>query len=229
MRKFGWAKKSEWVTFAVAAVISLVVAAGIYAGVRYGTSGGNGATAGGTANGGDQPGTGSSTKLAAWSSMWGSGKLLIPSIGTDAPVTPEGATGPNGGALTIPADIHEVGWWDGVWQSPDQLVHEKVAQPGQPGVALIAGHIDSAVQGEGALYKLQQVKPGASITVIGQKGTTTRWKVTKLQVVLKSALPRGLFVDSGPAQLAVVSCGGPFDAATGHYLDNVIAWAVPAK
>jgi hypothetical protein len=166
--------------------------------------------------------------------MWNSGKLIIPSIGTDAPVYPEGATGPGGGALTIPEDIHDVGWWDGVWQSSgtgssNTVVHEKVAQPGQSGVALIAGHIDSAVQGDGALYRLQQIKPGASITVIGQGNSVTKWTVTRLQIVLKTNLPRDLYVDTGPAQLAVVSCGGPFDAATGHYLDNVIAWAVPAK
>lgn len=231
MRKLGWAR-SEWITFAVAAVISLAVAAGIFAVVRHGvigSAGAGGGTAGAAGSGQPGSGPGSATRLASWSSMWSSGRLIIPSIGTDAPVLPEGATGPDGGALTIPDDIRDVGWWDGVWQSPDGVVHEKVAQPGQPGVALIAGHIDSAVQGEGALYRLQQVKPGASITVIGQGDTVTKWTVTRVQVVLKSDLPRGLFVDTGPAQLAVVSCGGPFDAATGHYLDNVIAWAVPAK
>jgi hypothetical protein len=226
--KLRWAK-SEWITFVVAAVISLAVAGGIFAVVRHGTGGGNGTSAAGAGSGQPGGGSGATTRLASWSSMWNSGRLSIPSIGTDAPVFPEGATGPDGGALTIPDDIHDVGWWDGVWQSPNGAVHEKVAQPGQPGVALIAGHIDSAVQGDGALYRLQQVKPGASITVTGQGNSVTKWTVTRLQVVLKSDLPSDLFVDSGPARLAVVSCGGPFDAATGHYLDNVIAWAVPAK
>lgn len=229
--KLGWAR-SEWITFVVAAVISLAAAGVVFAVVRHGGNGSGGAgDSGSSAAGSSQSGSGSgsTTRLASWSSMWNSGRLLIPSIGTDAPVSPEGATGPDGGSLTIPDDIHDVGWWDGVWQSPNGEVREKVAQPGQPGVALIAGHIDSAVQGEGALYRLQQVKPGASITVIGQRDTVTKWKVTRIQVVLKSDLPRTLFVDTGPAQLAVVSCGGPFDAATGHYLDNVIAWAVPAN
>jgi hypothetical protein len=30
------------------------------------------------------------------------------------------------------------------------------------------------------------------------------------------------------ARLVVVSCGGPFDASTGHYLDNIVAYAVPS-
>lgn len=155
-------------------------------------------------------------------------QLVIPSIGTDAPIIPEGATGPNGGALSIPSDVKQVGWWDGVWNSPNGVVNEVVPRPGQPGVAIIAGHIDSASQGPGALYKLSQIKNGASITVYGPDGTPTHWNVSNVQTVLKAALPPNLFVNTGPAQLAVVSCGGPFNSATGHYEDNIIAWATPA-
>jgi hypothetical protein len=35
-------------------------------------------------------------------------------------------------------------------------------------------------------------------------------------------------VTTGPPKLALVTCGGPFVSATGHYLDNVIVWATPA-
>jgi hypothetical protein len=138
-----------------------------------------------------------------------------------------GASGRDGGALSVPSSVQVVGWWDGIWQSPNGTVREKVAQPGQPGVALLAGHIDSAAGGPGALYRLQQIKPGSAITVVGQGHKVTRWKVTRLQIVNKDALPAALFVNSGSPQLAVVSCGGPFDSSTGHYVDNAIAWAVP--
>lgn len=158
-----------------------------------------------------------------------SSRLVIPSLGVNAPVVPAGASGPDGGALDVPANVHVIGWWDGRWKSPDGLVRERVAKPGDAGVALLAGHIDSAAQGHGALYKLQQVKTGAGITVYGDQGAVTRWTVTRLQVVPKDALPRALFESSGPARLAIVSCGGPFDSAAGHYTDNVIAWAAPAQ
>ncbi|HEY1700283.1 MAG TPA: class F sortase [Trebonia sp.] len=154
-------------------------------------------------------------------------RLIISSIGADAPVVNVGASGPDGGALSVPSSVQVVGWWDGIWQSPNGTVREKVAQPGQPGVALLAGHIDSAAAGPGALYRLQQIKTGAAITVVAQGRKVTRWKVTRLQIVNKDALPAALFVNSGSPQLAVVSCGGPFDSSTGHYVDNAIAWAVP--
>lgn len=155
--------------------------------------------------------------------------LIIPSIGTTAPVVAVGAAGPDGGALDVPSRIDEVGWWDGIWESPEGVIREKVARPGQPGVALLAGHIDSAVQGEGALYRLQQVKQGADVTVTDSRGRAAHWRVTRLQVVPKTALPAALFVNHGPPRLAIVSCGGPFNSATGHYVDNVIAWAVPVR
>ena len=155
-------------------------------------------------------------------------RVVIPSIGTDARVVPVGAAGAGGGALSIPRSVGEVGWWNGVYTSPSGTVREKVAAPGQPGVAILAGHVDSAVEGPGALYRLDRLKPGATVTVIAGHGQATRWKVTRVQTVLKSQLPRALFVNEGRPRLALVSCGGPFDSGTGHYLDNIIAWASPA-
>lgn len=155
-------------------------------------------------------------------------RVVIPSIGTDARVIPVGAAGPGGGALSIPQSVNEVGWWNGVYTSSSGTVREKVPAPGQPGVALLAGHVDSSVEGPGALYHLDRLKPGATVTVIVGHGKATHWKVTRIQTVLKSELPAALFVNQGKPRLALVSCGGPFDSATGHYLDNIIAWGAPA-
>jgi hypothetical protein len=30
-------------------------------------------------------------------------------------------------------------------------------------------------------------------------------------------------------RLVILTCGGPFDAATGHYLDNIVAYALPVQ
>jgi hypothetical protein len=153
-------------------------------------------------------------------------RVIVPSIGTNAPVIPVGATAAGGGTLSVPSSVHVVGWWDGLLSSSTgPSVQEKVASPGQSGVALLAGHIDSAFQGKGVFSKLQQIKPGAEITVIDAKQKVTHWKVTRVQTMFKTDLPPALFASTGAPQLALVSCGGPFDDGTGHYLDNVIAWA----
>jgi hypothetical protein len=215
-------KRNDWI-FTVVIVAVFAVAGGVFLNWVHGFNSQSSSAA-------SQPGTAAAgAGSGGGSGQSGTNLLVIPSIGANAPIVPEGASGPDGGALDVPSSVHVVGWWDGLWQAPNGTVQEKVAKPGQQGVALLAGHIDSAVQGHGALYRLQALKAGAPVTVYGtSRGAVTHWKVTRIQVVLKSALPAALFVNHGPPQLAVVSCGGPFDSATGHYEDNVIAWAVPA-
>jgi hypothetical protein len=219
----GWLRKKPGYGFLAGAIVAVAAVAVGVLGLLHLIGGSAAIPAGAPAA---APGP-HSAGAPAPSQRLGPNLLVIPSIGTTAPVVAVGAAGPDGGALDVPSRIDEVGWWDGTWQSPEGVTREKVAKPGQPGVALLAGHIDSAVQGEGALYRLQQVKQGADITVTDDHSRATHWRVTWLQVVPKTELPAALFVNHGPPRLAVVSCGGPFDTATGHYVDNVIAWAVP--
>jgi hypothetical protein len=41
-------------------------------------------------------------------------------------------------------------------------------------------------------------------------------------------MPIGVYSLRGAGRLVLVTCGGPFDAMTGHYPDNVVVTAVPA-
>ena len=158
----------------------------------------------------------------------GSGSLLvIPALRVRAPVIPTGAVGaPETASLTIPADVDTVGWWDGNVHDGDRTIQEDAPAPGQPGVAVIAGHVDSAAAGPGALYHLADLKVGDIIEISDSAGHLSSWTVDAApQNALKSELPPALWVTTGPPKLALVTCGGPFDPATGHYQDNVIAWA----
>ena len=70
--------------------------------------------------------------------------------------------------MTIPADIHTVGWYDGIDSSWRPATTSASAPwPGQPGVSLLAGHVDWAGEGPGALYYIGQLGPGDPIEVIG--------------------------------------------------------------
>ena len=121
------------------------------------------------------------------------------------------------GQLAVPTDIHRTGWWkDG-------------AAPGDSaGTVLIAGHVDSAAAGAGAFYPLKSAQAGATVTITTSDGHSFRYRVTRMQIVLKANLPIGIFTRSGAARLVLVTCGGPFDYRTGHYIDNVIVYASPA-
>jgi hypothetical protein len=156
--------------------------------------------------------------------------LVIPALGVAAPLVAVGASGPPGAAsLTVPSNIGEVGWWDGTVTDRTKTVQEPVPRPGQSGVAIIAGHVDSEAAGPGALYDLQYLRVGDTVQVVGSDGHDSAWTVsTTPETNPKTALPASLFVTTGRPRLALVTCGGPFDSATGHYVDNLIVWAVPS-
>lgn len=141
-------------------------------------------------------------------------RLRIPAIGVNAPVIPVGVE--PGGWLAIPADPAVIGWWaGGGW-------------PGQrAGAVIVTGHIDSASRGPGALLRLQDARPGESVTVTAG-GHAYRYRIVALRAYAKTDLPVAtVFGQHVTARLVIISCGGQFDPATGHYQDNIVAYAVP--
>lgn len=141
-------------------------------------------------------------------------RLKIPLIGVDAQVIPVGVAA--GGALGIPASPSVVGWWAGG------------GAPGQPsGATVLVGHVDSAASGPGALFRLRDIRPGAAVSVIAGR-QAWRYVVRAVRAYAKAALPAAaVFGQQVTPRLVIITCGGPFDAAAGHYLDNIVAWAVP--
>jgi hypothetical protein len=141
--------------------------------------------------------------------------VRLDSTGIAAPASPVGIDVAKG-VLGVAPNIHRTGWWaDG-------------AQPGdRTGAVLIAGHVDSAKGGAGAFFHLREAQPGAHIEVATAGGRTFTYKVVSVRSYLKAALPTDVWSRHGPARLVLVTCGGPFDHATGHYRDNIVLTAVP--
>jgi LPXTG-site transpeptidase (sortase) family protein len=140
--------------------------------------------------------------------------LIIPAIGVRAAIVPEGIDNTPGdvGNLSAPSTAGQVGWWDG---GP---------APGQGGVAVITGHRVN----DWAFWRLPELQTGDTIAVIGTNGQTTNWTVSSIQQQLKAELPSSVWTVGGPPMLALVTCGGTFNSAIGHYNDNVVVWATPA-
>jgi LPXTG-site transpeptidase (sortase) family protein len=144
----------------------------------------------------------------------GPSRVKLVRLGVDAAVSAIGID-LKSGALGIPENIKRVGWWrDG-------------AEPGATtGTVLLAGHVDSADKGAGAFYALKSARRGDIVTL--QAGSKTlRYRVTTTRRVTKAALPTSIYTRTGAAKLVLVTCGGPFDARSGHYRDNVIVTATP--
>ncbi|MBK1787223.1 class F sortase [Prauserella cavernicola] len=154
----------------------------------------------------------------------GGARLTIPSLGVNAPISTATATD---GVLDVPSDVRTIGWYSGTSRLSDPATSPA---PGQPGVALLAGHVSWIGQGEGAFHDLAALRPGDRVEVHGDNGVTTHWTVAARPTVTpKDRLPAELFGNSGPARVALVTCGGRYERATGDYRDNVIVWAEPAQ
>lgn len=143
-------------------------------------------------------------------------RVRLSRVGIDAPVAPVGID-VRAGVLGVPADIARTGWWsDGM-------------PPGaSAGAVLIAGHVDSAQAGPGAFYSLHRSQRGDEVLVATADGRVIAYRVDSVRYVLRKALPTSVFSRTGSPRLVLVTCGGPFDRATGHYRDNVVVTASPA-
>jgi hypothetical protein len=143
-------------------------------------------------------------------------RLHAPSIGVDAPVVPVGVVAETS-EMELPPDIATVGWY-----------RPGVAPGSAEGSAVLAGHVDSRVAGAGVFFRLERLQPGDPVSVTLADGTELRYEVVGRRRYAKEELPTTeLFATSGAARLVLITCGGEFDSATGHYVDNIVAYARP--
>lgn len=142
-------------------------------------------------------------------------RVRIADLGVNAPVQAVGID-LSTGALAVPVNIQRTGWFrDG-------------AAPGdRTGSVLIAGHVDSARSGVGAFGPLKRATARTRIQVTTADGRTRTYRVTTVRTYEKSQLPANIYSTRGSARLVLVTCGGPFNAQTGSYRDNVVVTAVP--
>jgi hypothetical protein len=138
-------------------------------------------------------------------------RLAIPAIAVKAPIEPLGVE-PEG-ALQVPTDSEVAGWY------------RLGAKPGDPGPAVIIGHVDSQ-SGPAVFYRLGTLAPRDLIRVSLESGASVFFRVYAVREYAKSAFPTLLVYGPTKApELRLVTCGGPFDAGTGHYVDNVVVFA----
>ena len=137
--------------------------------------------------------------------------LTIPLIGVKTQLITLGLAA--GGALQVPSSTSVAGWYTG---SP---------RPGAVGSAIIVGHIDSPSV-PGVFYRLPELRRGDDVFVKRADGTTAEFRVTSVQTYLKDQFPTQTVYGPTPdAELRLITCGGAFDPATGHYLSNIVVYA----
>lgn len=99
------------------------------------------------------------------------------------------------------------------------------ATPGQIGSAVIEGHVDSRY-GPAVFFRLGALHPGDIIDVTLADGVTAIFHVTGVRAYSKEKFPaRIIYGATDYAALRLITCGGSFDSATGHYLSSTVVFA----
>jgi hypothetical protein len=138
-------------------------------------------------------------------------RLALPAVGVDTVLA--GIDLDAAGALVPPADAAVAGW------------HTGGVVPGEPGPAVVAGHVDWAGE-PGALGRLDELATGDAVLVGRSDGTMLEFTVTRVARYAKAAFPTAEVYGTTPdAQLRLITCGGGFDPVSGSYLDNVVVYA----
>jgi sortase (surface protein transpeptidase) len=137
-------------------------------------------------------------------------RVVIPSIGVDASVIDLGLNAD--GTLQVPSDYTVAGWYAG---GPE---------PGDVGPAVIVGHVDSR-NGPAVFYGLRSLGSGDVVAVY--KGSRKlKFVVQSIGQYAKAAFPtQKVYGLVHYAALRLITCGGVFDPATGHYTDNIVVFA----
>jgi hypothetical protein len=137
-------------------------------------------------------------------------RIVIPALGIATAVGRLGLQPDH--QVEVPTSTHVVDWFD---LGPT---------PGQVGSSVILGHVDSFV-GPGTFFNLKLLKAGDSVRVTLADGNVTRFAVSRVVEYPKTSFPDHLVYGShGVRELQLVTCGGTFDHATGHYESNVVVF-----
>ena len=137
-------------------------------------------------------------------------RLQIAAIGVDTPLMALGLR--DDGTMEVPPGRFPAGWYTGA------------PTPGELGPAVIAGHVD--LKGPGVFLRLHALTPGAEVTLTREDGSKPVFRVTRVEQFRKDEFPSAVvYGDIDHAGLRLITCGGSFNRASGHYEDNIVAFA----
>jgi hypothetical protein len=140
-------------------------------------------------------------------------RIEIPALGVSAPVMRLGLN--TDGSVQVPplANHNLAGWYDGS------------VTPGQRGSAVILGHVDSYA-GVSVFFAVKNLRPGDEINIVRADGSTATFAVDGVQKVVKATFPTNtIYGNVSYPSLRLITCGGPFNAANGQYLDNIVVYS----
>lgn len=137
--------------------------------------------------------------------------VLVPRLKIKAEVDPLGLD-PKSGEL-VPPLYGRAGWY------------KAGPEPGEPGRAVIAGHLDNA-HGLDVFARLGEARPSDRIVVRLADGERLTFRVQRVALFPQSDFPTALVYGGARdrAEIRLITCGGPYDHERGRYQGNVIVF-----
>lgn len=136
----------------------------------------------------------------------------IPKIGVAAPIEPVGTD--SEGKMELPTELDQVGWY--------QLGYK----PGEPGHAVIAGHLDSATGAGAIFYRLHELEPGDDMTVTTADNQLLDFIVTDKKIYPFDQVPMAeVFGSTTDRMLNLITCTGWWNATTHNYSHRMVIFS----
>ncbi len=136
-------------------------------------------------------------------------RIAIPAAHVDTVV--DAVDTDRGGAIRVPS-LGRAGWYDGG------------ARPGEPGRAVIIGHLDTQ-RGPGLFARVPRLRDGEAIKLTDRRGQVRTYRVVGRAQVRKDRFPtEEVYGGGGRSALVLVTCGGPYTEGQG-YRDNILVYA----
>lgn len=140
--------------------------------------------------------------------------VRIPAIGVNAHIISVGLTTSGGVGVPSLSTPMLVGWYD------------RGGAPGQPGPAVLVGHVDAAATGPAVFYELGDLRLGDLIYVTRADHRTAVFRVKSVALYPQWDFPeRQVYGATSVPSLRLVTCGGDFDEQTHLYLGRTVALA----
>lgn len=140
-------------------------------------------------------------------------RIVIPAIGVNAPMTHLDLNA--NGTIQVPplSDHNLAGWYD------------RSVMPGARGTSVILGHVDDYA-GPSVFFNIKNLRKGEAVYVLRSDGKTAVFSVDGVQKAVKTNFPTSdVYGNVSYPALRLVTCGGPFNAKTGEYLDSIVVYA----
>lgn len=135
--------------------------------------------------------------------------IRIPSITLVAPILGLSLTAD--GHMEAPAGPFETGWY------------ELGPRPGEPGNAVIDGHVNWWYGSSAVFTNLHKVKVGDSVMVEDEWGETTFFVVREIKTYKAEADATDVFnSNDSKVHLNLITCSGVWDKNTGEYAERLV-------